>query len=322
MERKTDFDAYLMVDWSASSKPAHGADSVWYCLLMWETGSPAVRTLRNPATRHQAVQEIGHLLAEMAAGGLSILVGFDFPYGYPSGFAAALGVGGQPPWRAVWNELAQQIIDRPDNSNNRFEVAAALNRVISGQPYPFWGCPEVRQSPTLSMCKVRAYGPNDLSEYRLTDRQVKGPQPVWKLAGVGSVGSQALLGIPCVAKLRDDPRLAAVSRVWPFETGLTALTPRGQRDWQILHAEIYPSLIQARPGPCEVKDAAQVRDLARYFAEADAQGRLSAWFAGNPSLRARERDCVEREEGRSRRSRRPRPAHARPQGPRRPHCRP
>ena len=27
-----EFDAYLMVDWSASSRPVTGADSIWYCL--------------------------------------------------------------------------------------------------------------------------------------------------------------------------------------------------------------------------------------------------------------------------------------------------
>jgi hypothetical protein len=29
-----EFDAFLMVDWSASSRPVTGADSVWYCLVI------------------------------------------------------------------------------------------------------------------------------------------------------------------------------------------------------------------------------------------------------------------------------------------------
>jgi hypothetical protein len=37
------FDAYLMIDWSASSIPRTGADSIWWALLEWEneaTGDP------------------------------------------------------------------------------------------------------------------------------------------------------------------------------------------------------------------------------------------------------------------------------------------
>ena len=52
------------------------------------------------------------------------LVGFDFPYGYPAGSAAALGLTPDiPAWLGVWREITNRIIDRDDNSNNRFEVA-------------------------------------------------------------------------------------------------------------------------------------------------------------------------------------------------------
>jgi hypothetical protein len=30
----SEFDAYLMVDWSASSRPVTGTDSIWYCLMV------------------------------------------------------------------------------------------------------------------------------------------------------------------------------------------------------------------------------------------------------------------------------------------------
>jgi len=71
-----------------------------------------------------------------------VLIGFDFPYGYPSGFAAALGLKGSgPPWRATWNELASLISDGDDSRNNRFKVASHLNLRCGPGPGPFWGAP-------------------------------------------------------------------------------------------------------------------------------------------------------------------------------------
>jgi hypothetical protein len=55
-----------------------------------------------------------------------VSVGFDFPFGYPTGFAIALGAKDGPGWVAVWREIASKVLDvldREDNSNNRFEVS-------------------------------------------------------------------------------------------------------------------------------------------------------------------------------------------------------
>ena len=41
----------------------------------------------------------------------------------------------------MWDLLAQLVDDRDDNANNRFEVAAELNRRVGPGPGPFWGCP-------------------------------------------------------------------------------------------------------------------------------------------------------------------------------------
>jgi hypothetical protein len=292
-----EFDAYLTVDWSARSKPGTGADSVWFCLLHRSDNTLSIAALENPSTRHRAVAEITDALVRLRADGRHILVGFDFPYCYPAGFAARLGLYGDVPWRAVWSELAARIVDCPDNRNNRFTVSADFNQRISGGPFPFWGCPVASAGRFLCSRKSRRHSTGDFAEYRITEQHTKGPQPVWKLYGNGSVGSQALLGIPYVSRLRDDPRLADVSRVWPFETGLRELPSRHERDWSILHAEIYPSLVASHPAGTEVKDSAQVRTLATHFAELDAVGRLSALFAGAASLTDSERDQVEREEG-------------------------
>ena len=37
--------------------------------------------------------------------------------------------------------LAKELVDKPTNVNNRFQVAAKMNRLMTDQPWPFWGCP-------------------------------------------------------------------------------------------------------------------------------------------------------------------------------------
>jgi precorrin-8X/cobalt-precorrin-8 methylmutase len=287
-----EFDAYLMVDWSASSRPVTGGDSVWYCLVIRTVNKLSVVALENPATRRQAINEIKDILQGLARREQMALVGFDFPYGYPAGSAAALGLKDAPAWLGVWREIAGRIVDRDDNSNNRFEVAGDLNHRISGGCYPFWGCPQSRQSATIS-CKKG--GPGHLAEKRLTD--IGNMQPIWKLFGNGSVGSQALLGIPHLTALRNDAELSPVSRVWPFETGLGAFPSRPKRDYLIVHAEIYPSLLPIHPAVGEVKDAVQVRTMAVHFAALDDAGQLSTLFAGPANLAPEDRQRIEREEG-------------------------
>jgi precorrin isomerase len=62
-------------------------------------------------------------------------------------------------------------------------------------------------------------------------------------------------------------------------------------------AEVYPSLVPAPRRSGEVKDSAQVRHLAKYFATLDARGTLEDLLAGDPALARTERRQVEREEG-------------------------
>jgi hypothetical protein len=287
-----EFDAYLMVDWSASSRPARGSDSVWYCLVVRTGCDVSVVALQNPATRHRATAEITDILRELVCREQMVLVGYDFPFGYPSGFLRALGVTGTPAWLSVWREIAGRIVDRDDNSNNRFAVAGELNRCVSESCYPFWGCPRGRESATMSRTKG---GPGQLAEKRLTD--TGNMQPVWKLYGNGSVGSQALVGLPHLTGLRSDVVLAPVSRVWPFETGLGALPDRRTRDYLLVYAEIYPSLLPNRATGGDVKDAVQVKTMATHFAALDDAGELSRLFAGPACLSPEERERIEQEEG-------------------------
>ena len=289
------FDAYLMVDWSAAATPRLGKDSIWLCRLERSGGRLRETARENIATRLEARARLLTLLGDGLAADCSLLAGFDFPLGYPQGLAARLGLAGAP-WRALWDLLAAELVEAPGNRNNRFEAAARLNQRLGQGAAPFWGCPRAAAGPFLAMTHHRRHAAIGLAEHRLADRRLSGPQPVWKLAGAGSAGSQALTGIPVLRWLRDHPSLARATRLWPFETGLCPPPPRGKAG-RIVLAEIYPSLVPAPRRRGEVKDSAQVRAIARHFAALDGEGRLAPLFTGDPTLTPAERGTIEREEG-------------------------
>jgi hypothetical protein len=281
-----DFAAYVMVDWSAAGVPRLGRDSIWIAVAeRCRTRAPRT-ALVNFATRDHACRWLEAALAALAVRG-RVLAGFDFPFGYPAGTAARLGLGGAP-WHALWQALTEAILDGADNANNRFDVAEAWNRRMSGEAFPFWG--NVREETRRHLLRrdCRAHGAADLPRRRLADARVPGAHPVWQLAGNGSVGSQALLGIPRVWRLRQSLASAAI---WPFETGFADDLAK-----RVVLAEAYPSLIRAKRLAPLPKDAGQVAAMVEHFAVADARGDLAAWFAGDPGLTAAERAAAAAEE--------------------------
>ena len=283
------FDTYVIVDWSAASQPKTGRDSIWICRLGRDRES-----VSNPPTRHAATGMLADMLAGASERGERVLLGFDFPFGYPAGFAARLGLAGTP-WRALWDEIAGLLHDNENNRNDRFEVGAKLNERVSGRGFPFWGCPPKQVGEFLGPRHHRGHtGDEPLKERRLIDLWMVGAQPCWKLAYTGSVGSQSLTGIPVVRSLRSDPRWENRARIWPFETGLAL-----PADAQIVFAEVWPSWWpdwRKAQEPGEVNDKAQVRHVARVFAARDRIGELAAWFAGAANLTTAERRVIEREE--------------------------
>ncbi|HET8627156.1 MAG TPA: hypothetical protein VFL91_07045 [Thermomicrobiales bacterium] len=289
------FDAYLFVDWSARGLPSPArpsADAIWVGECPAD-GTPPVETYL--PTRAAAA---AHLLARLrahAAAGRRVLAGYDFPFGYPAGFARALDLRGPGlPWQRTWLALAALTRDGPRNDNNRFAVATRLNaRAGMAAPGPFWGAPGAAAAATLAPTSPGFPYPlgdgTALARLRPCERRLRGVQEAWKLYGAGSVGSQALLGIPRVWRLRRHPDLRAVSRIWPFETGFTT-TPVPTAGPFILHAEVWPGILgreavaaeQARTGA--IKDRAQVRLLCRWAAGLDAAGALARHFARPPDL--------------------------------------
>jgi hypothetical protein len=274
------FDRYITADWSASSTPKTGKDSIWICSL----GTDDESSTENPSTRTAARRAVRRHLVESVQRRERVLVGFDFPYAYPRGFAGALGLDGKP-WKAVWDELARLIVDDSPTANcsNRFVVASQLNGRLPHHAY--WGRPSKHRHPDLSMrrdvvqYRIEAEDAG-LSEWRDVERCLherrQYPQSTWKLLGAGSVGSQALTGIPVVAGLRDDPDLRSVSRVWPFEVLIPDCRPG---EPEIIHAEIWPSLISVPTVDGQVRDQTQVIQLATRFRDEDRRGTLAGLFA-------------------------------------------
>ncbi len=317
------FDVYLAVDWSARSAPSPprpSPDSVWVAECGAVAGRTTTRYLR---TRHDCGQWLRRHLRDHVAHGRRVLAGFDFPFGFPAGFATALGLGspdGQrrprgsrqtaqdtAPWRLIWDELDLLTEDAPDNSNNRFAVAAALNRGCGPRPGPLWGCPRALAGPYLAATSpgypypARGVG---LRRLRWAEQQVPGTQAAWKLMGIGSVGSQCLLGIPFLSRLCSDPLLRDVTRVWPFEARRTVSPPPAGGP-SVLCAEIWPGIVRrhtaATPGtkrkPAMIKDQAQVRAVVRWLRSADGSGALRGLLDAPGQLPAGTRADVLAEEG-------------------------
>lgn len=247
------------------------------------------------------MQYLRSQLLDYADRGYRVLIGFDFPYGFPLGFAKAVGAPGTAPaWRRTWNLLASSIKDDAANRNNRFTIAADLNDRCDGlQPGPFWNVP-----PSAVKTKLRGNRPKFpfvcaygviLQARRFCESRLR-VQEVWKLYTPGSVGSQALVGIPRVLELRDDPGLQKFSRVWPFETGfIPEVVPLSGPF--ILHAEIWPGIVSGElDASVAIKDQAQVLAMVRTISVRDKQGLLAQFFDVPAGLSKSQTDlCVEEE---------------------------
>jgi len=275
------FGAYVAVDWSAAEGRKTGENSVWIGVAKRDarfrlsSDEPV-----NPPTRAQGAEQLRTILAELRRRGDRVLLGFDFGFGLPAGTAARLKLKGEP-WAALWAFLAKEVVDKADNTNNRFSVAAKINRLMTDEPRPYWGAPPRQVQRTLSATKP-AGGYGDIPEFRATERHVRAAgvgqaKSQWQLGGAGAVGGQTLVGVPMVKRLMDE--LGPRGVVWPFQTGWRAPDRETLDGLDVLAAEIYPTLFAGPAKPGEVKDAALVRLTCEHFARLDEAGRLGELFA-------------------------------------------
>jgi hypothetical protein len=128
------FDFYIMVDWSGGARRRAGrANTIW--IAHGPITADASQT-DSPFSRTEAILLIHSLLVKEIGSGRRVLLCFDFAYGYPVDFPAALQAATAKsdrdlPWLTVWKYLNEQIKDdegtrsgaKPSNRSNRFEVA-------------------------------------------------------------------------------------------------------------------------------------------------------------------------------------------------------
>lgn len=238
----TGFETFVMVDWSGGNDtgPRPRRDAIWACLADRD-GAREPHYFRNRSL-------VEDWLCEQIETALSrdrrLCIGFDFPFGYPAGFAAALTGQGDP--LASWDWFAARVEDAP-RANNRFDLAGSINRRFDGQG-PFWGNGLKRDIDGLPRTKDGYQNP--FAERRAVESLARGTFTCWQMAGAGSVGGQVMMGLPVLSRLRH--RFAPHVAAWPFEP----------LDRPVALVEIWPSMTVDQPPAGMIKDAWQVQQVA------------------------------------------------------------
>ncbi len=293
------FGAYVVAQWNAAEGRKGGDQTLWIGVMKRDVRFRLAYEAHNPQTRAEGEALLRNILADLAKRGDRALVGFDFGLGLPEGTAKRLDLKGEA-WSALWAFLGSNIVEKPDNTNNRFAVAAKINRLMTDEARPFWGCPPRYAQRWLQPTKP-AGGYGDVPEFRRVEQAIRkthpklAPRAVWQMTGAGAVGGQALLGMSAARRLVND--LGSSVAVWPFGTGWRALSEADVAPLSVVVAEVFPPLFPAKAEPGEVKSAVEVRGACEALARMDEAGTLGAAFA--PAKGASEADIavVQGEEG-------------------------
>ncbi|GHF37731.1 molybdopterin guanine dinucleotide synthesis [Seohaeicola zhoushanensis] len=261
------FDSFVMVDWSGGNDrgPTPRRDAIWAC----RAGAAPVY-LRN---RQLAEAWLCDRIEGELAAGRRLALGFDFPFGYPAGFAGALGLEGP---LALWDWFEARIEDAP-RANNRFDIAGAINRRFGGAG-PFWGNGLQRDIDGLP--RTKAGYRNPFADRRAVERQARGSFTCWQMSGAGAVGSQVMMGLPVLARLRR--RFPGQLAAWPFEP----------LDRPVALLEIWPSLNLPPVPEGWIRDEWQVQHVAETLAgmapdtlaaQLDVHAPEEGWILGVPA---------------------------------------
>nr|WP_170574086.1 gephyrin-like molybdotransferase Glp [Ruegeria atlantica] len=233
-----------MVDWSSGNDtgPRPRKDAIWACVVRkGEAEEPMY--LRN---RGIAELWLRNLIETEIAASRRLFLGFDFPFGYPKGFARAL-TGSDDPLK-LWDWFERRTEDSP-KANNRFDLAGEINRCFGGKG-PFWF--NGLQRDIEGLPKNKSDYQNPFPERRAVELmpEAKGSFSCWQMGGAGAVGGQVMMGLPVLARLRR--AFTGQISVWPFEA----------LDTPVAFVEIWPSLTLGSAPDGRIKDAWQVEQVA------------------------------------------------------------
>ncbi len=176
------FDAYVVADWTAAETKKLGDSSLWIGVAKRDVRFRLYTETHNVATRAEGEALLTSILADHRKRGDRVLVGLDFNFGYPVGTAARLKLEGTP-WQAMWKFIAANVVDKADNTNNRYQVAAKMNRLMTDEAWPLWGAPAKQAQRWLTTTKPPVGAGADIPEFRATENAArKGrlqPKSVW-----------------------------------------------------------------------------------------------------------------------------------------------
>jgi hypothetical protein len=286
------FTAYVSVGWHSGARPTRGKSSLWWCSVERASNGKISYDLKNPATRVKALEQLGDLFSDWIARGVSGLATFDFPFGFPRGFGAALGVR-VPRWRGNWELIAGRVRDEQIGRkwNNRFEVANSLNKMLPGEG-PFWAHPPGREFSELGRKQPET---STLPAQRYCDALSPDNRSIWRMAYGAASGGQVMMGIPYLQHLSTAIELEDTVSVWPFSRDST--TPIVTIQPRIVVAEGYPALVELFDDPTVPADANSVRALAEHLELLDRDGSLAALLGAPDRLPDEIRMEVVTEEG-------------------------
>ncbi|MCA0929888.1 molybdopterin molybdenumtransferase MoeA [Ruegeria profundi] len=239
------FDSFAMVDWSSGNDtgPRPRKDAIWVCVVRQGKVDEGPTYFRN---RKLAEQWLHDLIATEIEAERRLCLGFDFPFGYPKGFARALTGSDDP--LGLWEWFEHRIEDSP-KANNRFDLAGEINCRFGGKG-PFWFNGLKREIDGLPKTKADYRSP--FPERRSVELapEAKGSFSCWQMGGAGAVGGQMMTGLPVLTRLRRT--FAGKVAVWPFEV----------LDTPVAFVEIWPSLTLGVAPEGRIKDAWQVEQVA------------------------------------------------------------
>lgn len=268
----TGWDSFVMVDWSGGNDtgPRPRKDAIWAGAVLGGVEQEPTY-IRNRTLAYDWLQNL--IAAELTAA-RRLMIGFDFPFGYPKGFGRAV-TGCDDPF-ALWRHISAALTDKP-HGNTRFDLAGALNARFPGVG-PFWFNGTRRDIPHLPR-KGRTRSGHGMPERRVCEIRATGTFTCWQMGGAGAVGGQVMTGIAVLDRLRRQfPRKIGV---WPFDLA----------DQPVAFVEIWPSLIADRVAAAgdPIKDRAQVRLMARALARLpnrrlrdmlDVDAPIEGWILG------------------------------------------
>lgn len=271
------FGAYVVVDWSAREGRKVGEPAVRLGVAKRDVRFRLTYEASEAATRAEGERALRAALADLRRRGDRALIGFDVALGFPRGTAAALKLPRGQPWAASWDFLRKNVVDKADGTNNRFAVAAKMNRLMTDEARPFWGAPGKAAQRWLSATKPATRGEGVPPEFRHTDAaRGRGAKSVWQMHGAATVGGQALVGIPAAKRLLDE--LGDKAAVWPFTTGWRALKPDDVAAFEALICEVFPPLHSAAAEPGETAEQTRIRATCEALARLDDAGKLGTAF--------------------------------------------